>query len=354
MASFEGNPLNSWYKRVFQIGQSTNTGCDTTTRLVKTGDDASTALSLSDDVCQIQPINDNTTAAFKVNSQNGNSNDYNRLVDLEQADGLYQLNDGGNDGDLSDPYPGSMNIFRFANETTPSSQYNNGSTSNIIVTNILEDNSIITATFQNMPSLDIVNVNSIEIEGDNDGIVNPGELFTAYFQLENPSNISIEDLNIFIFSESEYLTLFTETIYVGDLNGNSSTTILEISGSLYSNSPPTEISINLEINGEIEGGMLNQFLELNFEVSLNQLGFPYNSNGAVKSSPIIIDIDNDGEKEIIFGTLSGSVVVLNSDGSYQNDNWPIHIGGQFWASPAIEDIDNDGILEIVISNHNKK
>ena len=76
-------------------------------------------------------------------SQNGNSNDYNRLVDLEQADGLYQLNSGYNDGDLSDPYPGTMNITRFANETIPSSQFNNGSTSNIIITDIIENDELI-------------------------------------------------------------------------------------------------------------------------------------------------------------------------------------------------------------------
>ena len=86
---------------------------------------------------------------------------------------------------------------------------------------------------------------------------------------------------------------------------------------------------------------------------LDQLGFPFELGGMVKSSPIIVDIDNDGDNEIIFGTMSGMMVTLNYDGSYQEGNWPIQLGGQFWASPAVEDIDNDGNLEIIISNHNK-
>jgi len=286
-------------------------------------------------------------------SQYGNSNDDNRLVDLEQADGLFQLNNGYNDGDLSDPYPGTMNITRFANETIPSSQYNNGSTSNIIVTDIIESDEIITATFQNMPSLDIVNINSIELDGDGDGIVNPNESFAVSFQFENPSNISIENLNITLSSISPYITLFEELIEVGSINGNSNSNSVNINGFINLNSPPINIPILIELIGDIEGGTLSQFLVLEIEVSLNQSGFPFQEGGVVKSSPIIIDLDGDGENEIIFGTMNGDMVVLNSDGTFQTGNWPNHIGGQFWASPAVADIDNDGVLEIIITNHNK-
>ena len=286
-------------------------------------------------------------------SQSNNSNDYNRLVDLEQADGLFQLNDGGNDGDLSDPYPGTMNITRFADETMPSSQYNNGSTSNIIVNDILEENEIIIATFQNMPSLSISNINSIELIGDNDGIVNPDESFITFFQLDNPSTMNISNVNVIISSESEYLSLMNTVISVGNINGNSSSTTIEISGNLALNTPPGIIPILIEIVGEIEGGDVSQFLTLNLDVSLNQRGFPVEEYGAVKGSPVIIDLDNDGQNEIIFGTMDGYLVALNEDGSIQNGNWPLNIGGQFWASPAVEDIDNDGELEIIISNHNK-
>ena len=286
-------------------------------------------------------------------SQNGNSDDYNRLVDLEQADGLFQLNSGYNDGDLSDPYPGTMNIIRFANETIPSSQYNNSSSSNIIVTDIIENDELITATFQNMPSLDIINVSSFEINGDGDGVVNPDESFVIYFQLENPSSIIISNLNSLIFTESEYLTLNDENIDVGSITGNSNSTVLTISGNLDINTPPVLIPISLQLIGEIDGGTLTQLLELYLDVSLDQTGFPFELGGEVRSSPVIIDIDNDEDNEIIFGTMNGMMVILNSDGSYQEGNWPIQLGGQFWSSPAVEDIDNDGILEIIISNHNK-
>ena len=43
----------------------------------------------------------------------------------------------------------------------------------------IEENEIITATFQNMPSISIGDVSSIEISGDGDGIVNPDDQFSA-------------------------------------------------------------------------------------------------------------------------------------------------------------------------------
>ena len=178
-------------------------------------------------------------------SQNGNSNDYNRLVDLEQADGLFQLNDGINDGDLSDPYPGTMNITRFADETTPSSQYNNGLTSNIIVKDIVEDNEIITATFQNMPSLSISNINSIELNGDGDGIVNPDESFISFFQLDNPSSMDISNLSVNFYSESEFIELTNNGIEVGDLDGNSSSSVIQVSVIINLNTPPIPIQITI-------------------------------------------------------------------------------------------------------------
>ena len=39
----------------------------------------------------------------------GNTNDWHRRVDLEQADGLFELNYGSNDGEAADVWPGTLN-----------------------------------------------------------------------------------------------------------------------------------------------------------------------------------------------------------------------------------------------------
>ena len=72
MPSFTSKTFASFYKNILGIDQSSNTGVDTTTRAVQDGAGNSSAISLSDDVLQVQPINDDTTA-FAVKSQSGSA-----------------------------------------------------------------------------------------------------------------------------------------------------------------------------------------------------------------------------------------------------------------------------------------
>ncbi|MBI4846428.1 MAG: S8 family serine peptidase [Candidatus Omnitrophica bacterium] len=82
-------------------------------------------------------------------------------------------------------------------------------------------------------------------------------------------------------------------------------------------------------------------------------GWPYCTTGKSLSSPVISDLDNDGEKELIVTCMSGGVYVLNKDGACR-PGWPVFtqknistiVTGEI--SPAIADIDQDGNQEIVI------
>ena len=66
---------------------------------------------------------DNDSTAFK-------------LVDLEEADGLDQLDSGVSDGDSGDPFPGSKNATDFSASTIPSSNRNGGSLSGVSLSGI--------------------------------------------------------------------------------------------------------------------------------------------------------------------------------------------------------------------------
>jgi len=70
------------------------------------------------------------------------------------------------------------------------------------------------------------------------------------------------------------------------------------------------------------------------------------------SAPTIGDVDNDGVNEIVFGSLAGKVWVLEADGSVL---WTADttIAGQSTPSavnsaPVVADIDNDGDVEIIV------
>ena len=59
-----------------------------------------------------------------------------------------------------------------------------------------------------------------------------------------------------------------------------------------------------------------------------------------------MDIDLDGDKEIIFGDNSGMFYFLSHDMNIINT---YDMGDEIWGAPAISDIDEDGDLEVAIT-----
>ena len=73
MPSFTGKTFSNFYKNIFGINQSSNTGVDATTRAVQDGAGNNTSISLSDDVLSVQPNTDNTTGTMLVKNQGGSN-----------------------------------------------------------------------------------------------------------------------------------------------------------------------------------------------------------------------------------------------------------------------------------------
>ena len=73
MPSFTGKTVSSFYKNLFGINQSSNTGVDSTTRTIQDGEGNSTAIGLSDRQLKVAPST-NTTTAFRVTQADGSTN----------------------------------------------------------------------------------------------------------------------------------------------------------------------------------------------------------------------------------------------------------------------------------------
>ena len=68
----------------------------------------------------------------------------------------------------------------------------------------------------------------------------------------------------------------------------------------------------------------------------------------------MIDLDGDGNQEIIIGDNNGFVHIYNSDGSeVQNATFPFDTGNQIWGSAAAADLDRDGYTDFVITSKSK-
>ena len=82
---------------------------------------------------------------------------------------------------------------------------------------------------------------------------------------------------------------------------------------------------------------------------MNQSGFPFETADQVFCAPAVVDLDQDGDNEIIFGDNSGMFYFLNHDMSIYNS---YDIGDEIWGAPAIDDLNNNGHLEVAITCKN--
>ena len=109
----------------------------------RTGFDA----GLPSDGLLIWHIDDNVTGDNTQEWYPGHTTSGHYLVALEQADGLFQLEQNQNNGNAGDPFPGSTDARSFNSTTTPSSLAYSGAVSFVTVSNISNSGSLMTADF---------------------------------------------------------------------------------------------------------------------------------------------------------------------------------------------------------------
>ena len=73
MPTFQGNPFSGFFKRILQFGHSGNNGTPTGTTSIQAGDGVATSVSLSDDVLQVQPQNDDSVGSLLCKNSGGSN-----------------------------------------------------------------------------------------------------------------------------------------------------------------------------------------------------------------------------------------------------------------------------------------
>ncbi|MFH2056236.1 MAG: M6 family metalloprotease domain-containing protein, partial [bacterium] len=113
-------------------------------------------------------------------------------IALEQADGLFQLENNQGSGDAYDAYPGPLGeSVEFSDRSWPDNSSNYGASNQISVWNIKQDSETgaISCNIDIMYSRANLMLNEVQFSdatyGDGDGICDPGERIEVYFNLEN-------------------------------------------------------------------------------------------------------------------------------------------------------------------------
>jgi C1A family cysteine protease len=206
------------------------------------------------------------------------------------------------------------------------------------------------------PSLRLASYQVVDSLGDADNVLNPGETARLRLGLENQQTwapatgvsaiLSSGDGRIEIH---DLLSIYGEDIGSGDTvwtdEDEFSLTVSEQAG-------VCDIPLTLEIAaGKGSLPSYQTTLSFNLTVTYNQLGWPIDLSAAVRSSPLIKDLDEDGAPEVIVVDNLGTLHVWSQQGQYRA-GFPVSVPGQVWGSVAVGDLQGDGEPDIVFGSKN--
>ena len=204
------------------------------------------------------------------------------------------------------------------------------------------------------PSLSYQSYSLQLTEDDGDGVLNPGESSKMRVILANEEGwATATNVAAVLSSTSPYIDITDDSATFPDITGGGTGVNItdRFEFSILEDAPPADISLTLTITAGVPPADYQTVETFDLELTLNQSGFPFTTGGSIYSSPLILDIDQDGSDEIVFGSDDYSVYALGSDGS---EEWSFATGSQVRGSAAAADLEGDGDIEIVFCSKDQK
>ncbi len=209
----------------------------------------------------------------------------------------------------------------------------------------------------NMPDLDIFYQQVSEYGGDGDGVLNPGEQAQVVLMLiNNPGTGIAQNSNATLVSNSPYIEIIDGYRDFGTLSAGSTSDnyddpfIIQLSEDCPTGE--NEFKVELMANQGTDTYFVKQYTLLATTL-LYYPNFPYTTDSSVYSSPIIVDMNNDGNEEIISADTNGNIFALNTYGSNVS-GFPVATNSNIRTSLAMGNLDDDAQLEIAALSYDRK
>ena len=331
---------------------------------------------------ELLPLSNPENNILKINSPSS-QNEY-FVVEYRVRGGLYEVNTpGGEDGMIiyrvNSQYSGNANgppdelyVYRtggtltsngtfsgavfnaesgrnkFNDNTDPSCFLSDGSPGGINISNISETGDEIRFDLVNMILLP--EVTGISYDSDGDGVVNPGEEILVDLAINNLSDIDAQNVILTISPLDENIEIVNNEIVFNNLDAYESihsSVVMHINENSFGDVPFNIYVSSQYIENNQELTYNDEFI-FNLEVTLNQKGFPYLTTNEIHTSPVICDLDYNGQNEIIFGNHFGEIQSIDKNGNEVLENiFPFDTENQIWGSPVIGDIDLDNNIDLI-------
>ena len=198
----------------------------------------------------------------------------------------------------------------------------------------------------------------VEVISDDDGVLNPGE--TANFIIQLYNEVGWVDANAVIAllsTDDENVTIINSISTYGSLynGGVSSPVDAPFQIQLDDDIALGNVDFTIDIVAVGSGGyQYTNTLEVSLSVSLFQSGYPFDTNSEIKSSPLIVDLDGDNIKEIVFADYNGDIRIIKDNSELDNGVYPYETGNQIWGAISSADMDLDGVIDFVVTSKSKK
>ena len=166
------------------------------------------------------------------------------------------------------------------------------------------------------------------------------------------------------------LPFSSSTPVCGDINGDggiewivlrqmTAIAVMDAAGNvLWQQELPDTTFYSTPAIGDIDGDSLPEIVVAGFHKLMvynhngaMKTGFPveYDPTGMSEGSPVIVDLDRDGQKEIIVSSSAGKLYAFNYRGECVT-GFPLDIGVGSYSTPLVMDIDNDDRVELILGN----
>jgi hypothetical protein len=207
-----------------------------------------------------------------------------------------------------------------------------------------------------LPLLVLLDVDQMEAgqTGDGDGVINPGEEGTfAITILADPEWGSTWDISLSLTSLSDDITVTDGEADLQDLEPGESASLTpgELTISVAPDAELGDYPLQLDLFSTFgEGLPYTQTLSFNLLLSINQAGYPVAVSGQVLAGPAMFTLSAADRQSVTIAVSDddGYVHVLDGSGAYL-PGFPVQVGDDAY-SPAVVDLNNDGNPEILVGS----
>lgn len=220
-------------------------------------------------------------------------------------------------------------------------------------------NAFAAAMFDKIPNITVEEFLVTEHQGDGDGIPNPGEVLRLEVSLNNYMDpytgltwLTGENVQARLRCSYPGISVQDSVASYGTLTAGStmwnftSPFTFSTVGTMPSEPIPFELFVTANPGYEFP---YHATIPINISLSLIQAGWPYNVGGASSSSPILYNLDNDPDLEVIFGTPSGHVHAVKDNNSNTNiAGFPVSVGAAVIGSVAMADLNGNNEMDFAV------